>query len=248
MHCVKDCVKRQYVTRGGIEVLREQTVVDGGAAIEAMIDALDERRGGVFTSTTEIPGRYARWDRGFVDPPLAIEAHGRCVAFFGVGDRGRLLLDFLAPALARSPGCRLVAGLAASGELHVAIDPPAGSFSEEERSRQPSVFSALRTVLDLFGHDGDPDLGLYGAFGYDLAFQFEPIPLRCEREADQRDLVLYLPDELVVVDHRREHALKIRYEFSRDGRGTAGLPRTGTHLSGHVGPPGFHRFSTEVHR
>jgi anthranilate synthase len=81
--------------------------------------------------------------------------------------------------------------------------------------------------VDLFFHAEEPHLGFYGAFGYDLAFQFEPLRLRLERSADQRDLVLYLPDELIVVDHRREVAERRRYEFEVDGRSTADLPRDG---------------------
>jgi anthranilate synthase len=108
------------------------------------------------------------------------------------------------------------------------VRSPAAGFTEEERSRQPSVFSALRALIALFRHDGEPHLGLYGAFGYDLAFQFEPVRPRLARPADQRDLVLYLPDEMIIVDHRREIAQRRRYDFEADGHATAGLPRTGT--------------------
>jgi anthranilate synthase len=85
----------------------------------------------------------------------------------------------------------------------------------------------LRALIELFRHPHEPHLGLYGAFGYDLAFQFEPICLRLVRRGDQRDLVLYLPDELVIVDHRREIAMRRRYDFEAAGRSTAGLPRDG---------------------
>ena len=85
----------------------------------------------------------------------------------------------------------------------------------------------LRALIELFHHPDEPDLGLYGAFGYDLAFQFEPIHLRLARRADQRDLVLYLPDELTIVDHRREIAVRRRYDFEVHGRSTVGLPREG---------------------
>ena len=118
--------------------------------------------------------------------------------------------------------------LAATGDaIDGAVRAPAGRFAEEDRSRQPSVFSVLRALIDLFRHPHEPHLGLYGAFGYDLAFQFEPIRLRLPRPPDQRDLVLYLPDELVIVDHRREVAMRRRYDFEADGRSTAGLPRDG---------------------
>jgi anthranilate synthase len=86
------------------------------------------------------------------------------------------------------------------------------------------VFSALREVIAAFAAD-DPHLGLYGAFGYDLAFQFEPVTLRHVRPGDQRDLVLHLPDELFVLDRKREEAIRYRYEFTVDGASTVGRPR-----------------------
>ena len=80
------------------------------------------------------------------------------------------------------------------------------------------MFTALREIIAAFGGD-DPHLGLYGAFGYDLAFQFEPVRRRLDRPADQRDLVLHLPDR----DHRDRTASArrrsgTRYEFEVDGR------------------------------
>ena len=50
------------------------------------------------------------------------------------------------------------------------IDEPAGLVAEEDRSRRPTVFSAIREVMDAFAGT-DPHLGLYGAFGYDLAWR-----------------------------------------------------------------------------
>ena len=80
--------------------------------------------------------------------------------------------------------------------------------------------------MDLFGSAEDNRLGLYGAFGYDLAFQFEPLPLRLPRPAEQRDLVLYLPDDILVVDHQRNRAERYRYDIEVPEHGsTAGLPR-----------------------
>jgi anthranilate synthase len=99
-----------------------------------------------------------------------------------------------------------------------------GTFTEEERSRRPTVFSVLREVSAAFGC-ADPHLGLYGAFGYDLAFQFEPVRLEIDRADGQRDLVLHLPDEIWVVDLRREEAIRYSYEFAVGGASTAGLPR-----------------------
>src|SRR5208282_968490 len=109
----------------------------------------------------------------------------------------------------------------------VVIPEAGGTFTEEERSRQPTVFSALREIIAAFSGP-DPHLGLYGAFGYDLAFQFEPVRPRHARPAGQRDLVLHLPDQLYVLDRKREVATCYSYEFEVAGASTRGLSRKTT--------------------
>jgi len=214
-----------YRTRGGVLVHRTVESIDGGREIEALTRALDERRGALFASSYEYPGRYTRWDMGFCDPPLRVEARGRRLCVEALNERGRVPLAAIGRALEALPE---LAGLEA-GEtlLRCRLREPEGHFPEEQRSKQPSVFSVLRALVDLFGADEDAHLGLYGAFGYDLAFQFEPLRLRLERPERQRDMVLFLPDELILVDHRRELATRRRYEFEIDGRTTAGLARGG---------------------
>jgi len=216
----------RYLTRGGITVRRTIEEISFRNAIEPIVSSLDERRGVLLASSYEYPGRYTRWDLGFVDPPVVLTARGRRFRAEALNARGRVLLPALARALSALDA---VAVLAASPDgLEGEVKTAGGRFPEEERSHQPSVFSLLRALVDLFFHEGEPHLGLYGAFGYDLAFQFEPIRLRLERPAAQRDLVLYLPDELIVVDHRREVAQRRRYEFEVDGGATDGLPREGS--------------------
>ena len=215
----------QYETGGGIRIRRTVDDIPVANAIEPIITALDTRRGTLLASNYEVPGRYTRWDMGFVDPPLVLVARGRDFRVEALNARGRVLL----PPVARVLGAlTAMERLAATGDaIDGAVRAPAGRFAEEDRSRQPSIFSVLRALIDLFRHPHEPHLGLYGAFGYDLAFQFEPIRLRLPRRPDQRDLVLYLPDELVIVDHRREVAMRRRYEFETDGHSTEGLSRDG---------------------
>jgi anthranilate synthase len=215
----------RYLTRGGVGVRRTIEAVPVRNAIEPVVSALDQRRGVLLASSYEYPGRYTRWDLGFVDPPVALTAWGRRFRAEALNARGRVLLPALARSLATLDA---VATLETRADLlEGAVAVATGRFHEEQRSRQPSVFSLLRALVELFFHEEEPHLGLYGAFGYDLAFQFEPIRLRLERATAQRDLVLYLPDELIVVDHRREVAQRRRYEFDVDGRTTDGLPREG---------------------
>ncbi|HXJ82017.1 MAG TPA: anthranilate synthase [Candidatus Methylomirabilis sp.] len=215
-----------YETAGGIRVHRTIEDIPVASAIDPVIRALDERRGVLFASSYEYPGRYTRWDMGFVDPPLVLSARGRDFRFEALNERGRLLLVPIVEALESLDAVDRVE----TGEAFIAgaVRTPDGRFAEEERSRLPSLFSVLRALVALFHQRDEPHLGLYGAFGYDLAFQFEPIRLRLTRPPDQRDLLLYLPDELIIVDHRREVAQRRRYDFEVGGRSTAGLARTGS--------------------
>jgi anthranilate synthase len=103
-------------------------------------------------------------------------------------------------------------------------------LTEEQRSRRPTVFSAIREIMTAFAGD-DPHLGLYGAFGYDLAFQFEPVRPRLQRDPACRDLVLHLPDRVYVLDRKREVATRLSYDFETSAGSTAGLARS------QAGPP-----------
>ncbi len=211
----------------GPAIARSTVEIDGEAAIAALVERLDEARGGVFTSGFEYPGRYSRWDTGFVDPPVAVTVQRERVRAEALNARGAVLLPALHRALATADG--LETGPVSDTAVEARPRPGERPFFEEERSRQPSIFSAVRAILAAF-RTGDSHLGLYGAFGYDLAFAFDPIRFRLERPADQRDLVLYLPDELAVVDRRAGLAFRHRYEFEVDGRSTEGLPRDGAIL------------------
>ena len=100
-------------------------------------------------------------------------------------------------------------------------------FSEEQRSHQPSVFSIIRLILALFKSEEDDHLGLYGAFGFDLIYQFEELERHKERDFLQREMVLYLPDEIFIVNHRKEEAFVRRYDFQFHGKSTQSLAREG---------------------
>src|SRR5262252_2046947 len=215
--------RQSYTTKGGIHITREIRSRDYRPADAAFAGALDERRGVLFSSSFEFPGRYTRWDMGFVDPPLVFTARGRRFAVEALNERGLVLLDPVAASLASLATARAerIRPERISGEIEAAKE----RFPEERRSRQLSVFSVLRALVRLFTSPEDQHLGLYGAFGYDLVFQFEPMQLRLPRPDDQRDLVLYLPDEILVVDHMRQSAAIHRYEFEVAGATTSGLPR-----------------------
>ncbi len=212
--------RAESVTRGGVRVTRTEEPFDADD-IDSVCARVDERRGGVLSSGMEYPGRYSRWHVAYVNPCAEIVARGRVITVRALNPRGTVLLPVLGAALARAGQPAPAAG---PGEVSVAIPEPSGLVAEEDRSRRPTVFSAVREVIDAFAGD-DEHLGLYGAFGYDLAFQFEPVMPRIHRPAGPRDMVLHLPDELFVVDRKRETAVRYAYEFTVDGISTEGLPR-----------------------
>lgn len=215
----------RFVTAGGIAITRTRSETAYQGAIDAYIDALDGRRGAVFSSNYEYPGRYTRWDTAIVDPPVAISARGRAMRIEALNKRGEVMLPAIAAAIEPLAEVTITGRAARLLELQVA--EPTEIATEEERSRVPSVFTVLRAVTHLFHTREDSNLGLYGAFGYDLAFQFDPVKLRLERPQSQRDLVLYLPDEILVVDHYAAKAWHDRYDYAGPGFSTADLPREG---------------------
>jgi anthranilate synthase len=215
--------KTSFTTKGGIAIAREIALQPYSPADNRLAEALDQKRGVLFSSSFEFPGRYTRWDMGFVDPPLMFSATGRGFTVEALNARGKVLIPAIATALAGMELAKVEA--ATDTRVGGTIRVSETRFPEEQRSRQPSVFSVLRALIDLFRSSEDEHLGFYGAFGYDLVFQFEPMKLRLPRPADQRDLVLYLPDEILIVDHMRQQAAVHRYDFTVAGKSTAGLPR-----------------------
>ncbi|AMJ61445.1 anthranilate synthase [Bosea sp. PAMC 26642] len=212
----------RYRSAGGVNVDRSRREIGYATAISDYVDALDTRRGAIFSSNYEFPGRYRRWDTAIVDPPLVITVRQRDMCFEALNQRGEILLRPIVEALRKLSEVRVLRCDGQRLELTVAV--PDQEFSEEDRSRIPSVFTVLRAVVALFSSKEDSNLGLYGAFGYDLAFQFDPIELTLARPAEQRDLVLFIPDEICVVDHYTARAWVDRYEFSY-GESTVGLSR-----------------------
>ena len=216
---------RTYRSAGGIAITRTARSETRADAIDALSAALDERLGVLLTSSFEYPGRYTRWDIGFCDPVLSFTGRQRDFEIRACNDRGAVLLPAVAAVLGR---CDAVAALEADAHAVTgAVRIGEEWFPEELRSKQPTLFSVVRALIDLFRSPEDTHLGLYGAFGYELAFQFDPIRLAMPRDETERNLVLFLPDDILVVDHRRETATRYLYEFEAGGSSTRELARTG---------------------
>ena len=223
---MNDHQARTYLSAGRIAITRTAHIETRTDAITSLAESLDDRLGVLLTSSFEYPGRYTRWDIGFCDPALSFTGRHRSFEIRACNERGTVLIPAIAAAL---ESCDAVEALesdshAVAGTARVSEE----WFPEELRSKQPTLFSVVRALIDLFRSPEDSHLGLYGAFGYELAFQFDPIRLAMPRDESERNLALFLPDDILIVDHRREAATRYRYEFETGGRRTHGLARSGS--------------------
>lgn len=200
-----------YETAGGIVVRRQALPAEYIAAAEALCRDLDQHQGLLLSSSYEYPGRYTRWDIGFSKPPLQISSHGLSLHITALNTRGEKFLPLLYRQLLQ---CRSVADVTKYKHgIEVTIADQRETLPEELRTRRNTVFSVLREILTLFRSDEDEYLGLYGAFGYDLTFQFDPIRLRRQRDVNSADMKLYLPDRILVQDHHSQTAVYYDYDF-----------------------------------
>ena len=214
-----------YITQEGVQVSRSMTQIQMDTALDEILFHLDSQRGGLLKSSYEYPGRYKRWAIGFINPPLELTTRENSFTLTALNSRGKVLLPVLLKRLwahSQLENITLV-----KDDISGVVKPATQIFTEEERSKQPSAFTVVREILQTFFSSEDEHLGLYGAFGYDLVFQFEPITKRLSRPSDQRDLVLYLPDELIVVDYYLQRAFRLQYDFETADGSTKNLPRTG---------------------
>lgn len=81
-----------FDTAGGVTISRSRIATAYASAIDSYVDGLDERRGAVFSSNYEYPGRYTRWDTAIIDPPVAITSNGRHMTIEALNKRGEILL------------------------------------------------------------------------------------------------------------------------------------------------------------
>ncbi|MBV9745151.1 MAG: anthranilate synthase component I, partial [Acidobacteriia bacterium] len=212
----------RYETPHGIEVTRTVSKANFRKGLKHVLRDLDRHRGIYLSSGYEYPGRYSRWDIASTCPPLEIVSYDREVHFRPLNERGQKLLEILEPVLSSHPHWEEFEF--ASGQMRGRLKPLPALFPEEERSKQPSAFSLLRALIHEFRGEEDSRLGLVGAFGYDLLFQFEPIPKKLPRTG-HKDLHLFLCDDIWFMDRKREQIERYRYDFSRGLLTTAGLPR-----------------------
>lgn len=226
----------RYTTRSGIVVTRSQSRVPFKRGLQHLLRELDQSRGIYLSSGYEYPERYSRWDIAALHPPLEIIARGREIDFNALNLRGEMLTPMLAAVLGSHPHWESLERRGSS--LHGSLKPLPALFPEEQRSKQPSVFSILRTLVEEFRNEKDSRLSLVGAFGYDLLFQFDPITLKLPR-GDQKALHLYLCDDIHFMDRKREVIERYQYDFDYESLSTLGLARASERIEPVPAPAGI---------
>jgi anthranilate synthase len=218
----------RYTTKTGITVARGVSRLPFRRGLRHLLRDLDRHRGVYLSSGYEYPERYSRWDVAALRPPLEIVGRGRALEFRPLNARGGIIARMLHAVLEDHPHWESLAF--EGGVLAGRLKPLPALFPEEERSKQPSVFSILRRLVEEFRHPKDSRLALVGAFGYDLLFQFDPIRMRLPR-GEQKDLHLFLCDDIHFMDRKREVIERFQYDFEYGGLSTHGLDRTAEEVS-----------------
>jgi anthranilate synthase len=225
----------RYTTPHGIQVTRTVSRTNFRKGLTHLLSDLDHHRGIYLSSGYEYPGRYSRWDFASTCPPLEMISCDRRFEFRPLNARGREILRLFHPLLAKHPHWE---SFGFEGEILAGrLKPLAALFSEEERSKQPSAFSILRALIEEFRGEENSHLGLVGAFGYDLLFQFEPIEKKLPRHG-HKDMHLFLCDDMWFMDRKKEQVERYQYDFQGEGGNTTGLPRDGDEIAPPVPRPG----------
>jgi len=135
----------RFVTAGGVTITRERHDRPYEGAIDAYVDGLNSRRGAVFSSNYEYPGRYTRWDTAIIDPPLVISARGRAMRIEALNGRGEALL----PVIGRTLGGLADVTITETSKRLIRLDvaKPGRVFTEEEVTRLAQFCIAHDLIL-----------------------------------------------------------------------------------------------------
>jgi anthranilate synthase len=212
-----------YKTKKNITIMRKKVSVDFEENKTRLIEELNTSRGAYLCSSFEYPGRYSRWDMGFVDPPVEIRGNGRKFAINALNERGQAIVEIIFTHIKSSESYKTLQR--GEGGIRGEVKEAEGFFTEDKRSRQNSIFTLVRQIKDMFYNCEDSFLGLYGSFGYDLIYQFEDMELSKKRPDNNEDLVLFIPDSILIMDHRKTEAYIYNYDFDYLEHSTLGIQR-----------------------
>ena len=144
-----------YTTEDGITVSSTVVGIEHPLnAIDDIVNKIDNNLGILLTSSYEFPGRYARWSVGFTAPAIQIEGTGLNFKIKALNARGVILIGMIEQKLLQENQLFSMKSRNAKLDGTIVIDGSVIAseeyFPEEERSKQPSLFSLVRSIRDLF--------------------------------------------------------------------------------------------------
>ena len=210
--------KQDFITPSGIAVLYEKKPLDIQSLAD-IADKLEKQKGMALSSGIEYPGRYNRWELGFFNPPLELVARKGTVVLEALNPRGQLLLKLFLPIFQNHADLKLERWTKSTLELSVNYDRKQ-IFPEDQRSRQASVATPLRIINSEMKALKDNMLGLFGAFAYDMIFEFEPCQLNQKRTQNDKLFHLFFVDTAYIVDKQKDQAFKLSLEFLKENKTT----------------------------
>ncbi|MCF6766849.1 anthranilate synthase component I [Thiotrichales bacterium 19S11-10] len=203
--------KEEFITSSGICVLLQKHKMSYSESLDDIKEMLNHQRGMLMSSGVEYPGRYNRWEVGFVNPPLEFVAYDSLVEVNALNARGDVILSIIKPILIKSDAIDILSETEHS--LKLSVQATVEKLSEEKRSFRASVITPIRSLIDEFKELNENMLGLFGAFGYALIHQFEPLKVAEEKNKDQKLYHLYWVDELYAIDNKKEEAFILRMDL-----------------------------------
>ena len=195
---------QKLLSKSGIKLDIDFQEINYASGIEFIVEKLDKNCGMYLSSGVDYPGRYSRWELGFFNPPVELVAIENSVCINSLNPKGDVILEIFSSILANQKQLEINDKDSSKIKLNINIKQDNKIFPEEKRSLQPSVFSILRCLLEefeqafksanntSFSDIGGVPFGFYGAFGYELLFQFEKIIKEALKGAVMKNYFTYI--------------------------------------------------------
>jgi anthranilate synthase component 1 len=148
-----------------------------------------------------------------IDAALKLECHGHIVVCRALSDNGKAVL----PMFVEHCPVNIVEQYdQVAGHLSLTFAEPDPELDEDSRLKAPSIFDALRLLIDkVIAIRKHPHaIFLAGAFAYDLLANFEKLPEVEDSNNTCPDFVFYLAETLLIIDHQTRQTEIIGSVFS----------------------------------
>jgi anthranilate synthase component I len=153
-----------------------------------------------------------------VDAAVRLECMGDSVSCTALTDNGRAVLPLFVEHCPQGVDCKFDQG---AYVVTLNFPKPSSQLDEDSRLKAPSVFDALRLVVDnIVAIRPHPDaVFLGGVFAYDLLASFENLPEVAGSANSCPDFVFYLAETLLLIDHKTQQTDIIGSVFSGNNVG-----------------------------